>query len=185
LPIESFNITAPALGLPGHSETEILGAVTWLWMHSPRHRDLPLIALSQAVLAPLKAQQFILASAANSDGSFRPVAYVAWANFSAEAERHYLQVGATALLRPEEWASGDRMWITDWVTPFGHAAQFCRTVQTLLGDSCIRTLYHRGDERGHRLMTMHGTRVLPSVAQAWWRARPVLEQCATDQIGNQ
>jgi cytolysin-activating lysine-acyltransferase len=180
-----LNITAPALGLPGHSETEILGAITWLWMHSSRHRDLPLIALSQAVLAPLKAQQFILASATNSDGSFRPVAYVAWANFSAEAERHYLQVGATAFLRPEEWASGDRMWITDWVTPFGHAAQFYRVVQTLLPDSCSRTLYHRGDERGHRLMTMHGSRVSPSVARAWWRARPLLEQCATDQIGNQ
>jgi cytolysin-activating lysine-acyltransferase len=182
LQIGSLNITAPALGLPGHSETEVLGAVTWLWMHSPKHRDMPLIALSQAVLAPLKAQQFILASAPTSDGALRPVAYIAWANFDAEAERHYLEVGATALLRAEEWTSGDRMWITDWVTPFGHAVPFRRVVQTLLADSCIRTLYHRGDERGQRLMTMHGTRVLPSVAAAWWSARPLSAHCATDQI---
>jgi cytolysin-activating lysine-acyltransferase len=174
LQIESLRITAPALGLPGNGETEILGAVTWLWMHSPRHRELPLIALSQSLLAPLKAQQFILASAAHASGGLRPVAYVGWANFNAEAEHHYLEVGATAFLRAEEWRSGDRMWITDWITPFGHAREFRRVVQALLTDSCIRALYHRGDERGQRVMTMHGDRVSPSVAAAWWQARPLL-----------
>jgi cytolysin-activating lysine-acyltransferase len=173
LKIESLRITAPALGLPGYGETEILGAVTWLWMHSPKHRELPLIALSQALLAPLKAQQFILASAAHSGKGFRPVAYVGWANFNAEAESHYLQVGASALLRAEEWHSGDRMWITDWITPFGNAPQFRRIVQAQLADSCFRALYHRGDERGQRVMTMRGDRVSPSVAAAWWQARPL------------
>ena len=80
-----FTITAPALGALGHSEAEVLGSVTWLWMHTPGHRDLPLHALNKLVLPALKTQQFILASAPDGD-AMRPVAYLAWANFSADAE---------------------------------------------------------------------------------------------------
>lgn len=171
----SLNITAPALGLPGQSETEILGAVTWLWMHSLKHRSLPLIALSQTLLTPLKAQQFMLVSAERSGGGLRPVAYLAWANFDAEAEARYLKTGTTAILRTEDWSSGDRMWITDWVTPFGHASQFRRIVQMQLADSCFRALYHRGDERGQRVKAMRGDRVSRADADAWWhdKALPI------------
>lgn len=63
-----FNITAPAFGMPGHSDAEVLGAIAWLWMHSTTHRELPLMALSQTLLAPMKAQQYILASAPDEKG---------------------------------------------------------------------------------------------------------------------
>jgi cytolysin-activating lysine-acyltransferase len=169
----SLNITAPALGLPGQSETEILGAVTWLWMHSLKHRGLPLIALSQTLLTPLKAQQFMLVSEAGPGGGLRPVAYLGWGKFNAEAEARYLKAGTTALLRTEDWNSGDRMWITDWVTPFGHAPQFRRIVQSLLADSCFRALYHRGGERGQRVKAMRGDRVSRADADVWWRDRPL------------
>lgn len=142
-------------------------------MHSKKHRNVPLIALSQTLLTPLKSQQFILASAANDDGTQRPVAYLGWGNFDAEVERRYLKSGTTALLRTEDWSSGDRMWITDWVTPFGHTAQFRRTVQALLGDSCFRALYHRGDERGQRVKAMRGDQVTRALADGWWQARPL------------
>ena len=168
-----FTITAPALGAPGHSEAEVLGSVTWLWMHTPRHRDLPLHALNKLVLPALKAQQFILASAPNGT-AVRPVAYLAWANFSADAESRYLQ-GAAAL-RPEDWNSGDRTWITDWFTPFGHSTEFRKTIETLLPNSCFRALYHRGNERGLRVMTFRGQNVTPLHAKTWWQARPMLAQ---------
>lgn len=168
----SLNITAPAFGRPGPSETELLGAVTWLWMHSLRHRGLPLIALSQTLLAPLKAQQFILVSEAGV-GGLRPVAYLGWGNFNAEVEAAYLGAGSTAQLRTEDWGSGDRMWITDWVTPFGHAPQFRRIVQTLLADSCFRALYHRSGVGEQRVKAMRGEHVARADADAWWRARPL------------
>lgn len=56
----SPNVTAPALGLTGHGETEILSAVTWLWRHSLKPHSLPLVALSETFLAPLKTQQTVL-----------------------------------------------------------------------------------------------------------------------------
>ncbi len=169
----SLSITAPALGLPGHSETEVLGAVTWLWMHSLKHRSLPVIALSQTLLTPLKAQQFMLVSESGPGGSVRPVAYLGSGNFDASTEARYLKAGTTALLGNSDWISGDRMWITDWVTPFGHAPQFRRIVQSLLADSCFRALYHRGDERGRRVKAMRGDHVSRDDADAWWRDRPL------------
>lgn len=173
MPNNSFVISAPALGFPARSESEALGAAAWLWMHSPQHRELPLIALSQALLTPLKAQQFMLASQAGPDGALRPVAYLAWANFNAEAEARYLACRAGALLRTEDWTSGDRMWITDWITPFGHAPQFRRRMQALLADSCFRALYHRAGERGPRIKQLRGANVSRAEADAWWLARPL------------
>lgn len=169
----SYNITAPALGMPGHSESEVLGAVTWLWMHSPNHRELPLMALSQTLLAPMKAQQYIVASVADGTGGFQPIAFLAWANLSAEAEGRYIQGGSSALLRTEDWTSGDRMWITDWVTPFGHARQFRRLVTQLLADSSFRFLYHHSDTRGQHVKAMRGDKVSRAAADAWWFARPL------------
>lgn len=171
--IGPFTITAPALGAPGHSEAEVLGSVTWLWMHTPKHRDLPLHALNSVLLPALKAQQFILAAAPDGD-ALRPVAYLAWANFSADAENRYLQ--SAAAIRSQDWNSGDRMWITDWFTPFGHAAEFRRAVGALLSGTCSRALDHRGDERGLRVMALRGQNVTLQQANAWWQARPMMAQ---------
>jgi cytolysin-activating lysine-acyltransferase len=175
----SWKITAPALGFPGKSEAEVIGAATWLWMHSVHHRELPLIALSQTLIPPVKAQQFILVSAACGDGTLNPVAYIAWANLSEEAERRYLAAGATAFLRPDDWTSGDRGWITDWVCPFGHTSQFRSIVGALLADSCFRALYHRGDERGQLVKLMRGDRVRRADAEMWWQKRPLPVRCSS------
>jgi cytolysin-activating lysine-acyltransferase len=172
----SLKIIAPALGTSGHSEAEVLGAVTWLWMHSNKHRELPLMALTQALLPPVKARQFILVQGPHENGSAIPMAYVAWANLSEDAESRYLAAGATAFLRPDDWGSGDRSWITDWVCPFGHTARLRSIVQVLLADSCFRFLYHRGDERGQQVKVMRGDRVTRTDALAWWQKRPLPAQ---------
>lgn len=170
---DSLKIIAPALGFPNYSEAEVIGAVTWLWMHSNRHRELPLMALSQALVPPVKAQQFILMQGPHENGSLVPLAYIAWANLSHDAEDRYLAAGATAFLRRDDWSSGDRSWITDWVCPFGHTARFGSIVQALLADSCFRFLYHRGDEHGQQVKVMRGDRVTRADAQAWWQDRPL------------
>ena len=167
----SFTITAPALGATTGSDIEAFGSIIWLWMHTPQHRDMPLHALNQVLLPPLKAQQYILASALNN-GVLRPVAYMCWANFSADSERRYL-ADANAI-PTSDWSSGDRMWATDWLTPFGHSAKFSKAVLSLLPGACFRGLYHRGDERGLRVKTFRGDNVSRLEANAWWQARPML-----------
>lgn len=169
----SLKIIAPALGYLGHSEAGVIGAVTWLWMHSNRHRELPLIALSQTLVPPVKAQQFILMEGQHENGSVVPVAYIAWANLSPDAESRYLASGASAFLQRDDWNSGDRSWITDWVCPFGHTARFRSIVHALLADSCFRILYHRGDERGQQVKVVRGARVTATDAKVWWQERPL------------
>jgi cytolysin-activating lysine-acyltransferase len=46
------------------TEAEVLGSTVWLWMNSPNHNELPLNALSVALLPAIKQRQFILASQA-------------------------------------------------------------------------------------------------------------------------
>ena len=84
-------------------------AVVWLWTHVEEHRDLPLRALPSPLIAPIKHQQCMLACAAATtpiapmtcllaDGQdLQLVAYVAWANLSAEAESRQLNNPASGL----------------------------------------------------------------------------------------
>lgn len=165
-------ITAPTLDRPPHNEAEAFGAVTWLWMQSPDHRSLPLQALQQLLLPAIQAGQYLLLHTGTAD-SKQPVAYMSWANLSAEAESRYLAHPLRGLA-PTDWRSGDRMWVTDWITPFGHAHALHTLGRSLLPLVCFRYLHHRGNERGLRIKTYRGRAISPDQARQWWRARPML-----------
>lgn len=160
-------IVAPGLMEQTWNEAEVLGSAVWLWMHSASHRDLPLHTLNALLLPALKQRQFIFASEAG-----RPVFYLSWANLSAEAEQRYLQHHPVQM--PEQdWNSGDRMWILDWVAPFGHTRAMTRVLQQkLFARRWMRTLYHRGDQRGLKIKTFQGNAVLPEEARLWFEAHP-------------
>ena len=111
-----LSIIAPGLIDQTWNEAEVLGSVAWLWMHSASHRNFPLHTLPALLLPAIKNRQFILASE-----SGRAVFYLSWANLTIDAEKRYL--ANSPLLMPEaDWNCGDRMWVLDWVAPFGHTA---------------------------------------------------------------
>lgn len=167
-----YLITSPTLNHPPRNETEAFGAVTWLWMQSPDHRTLPLEALQQLLLPAIQAGQYLLLHAPTSTGK-QPVAYMSWANLNAEAESRYLAHPLRGL-QPPDWSSGDRMWVTDWITPFGHALTLRARVRNLLPRVCFRYLDHRGNERGLRVKTYRGRAISPDQARQWWHERPML-----------
>ncbi len=164
----SLDIVAPGLIDRSWSEAEVLGGAVWLWLHSPSHRNFPLHALNALLMPAIKHRQFVLASEAG-----RPVFYLSWANLSADAERRYLRQHPVNM--PEEdWSSGERMWILDFVAPFGHTQAMTRLLQRrLFASRVMRTLYHRGEERGLRVKTFQGIAVLPEEARLWFAAHPV------------
>ncbi len=154
---------APACAEEGFSEAEVFGSAAWLWMHSAAHRDVPLLLLSTLLLPALKTGQFVLAS---ENG--KPVFYLGWAWLSAEAETRYLSQPPQSM-RLDDWTSGDRLWLLDWIAPFGHT----RTMRPLIGRRlfpgwCARALYHRGDEKGLRIMNYHGVAVTRQEAHHWF-----------------
>ncbi len=165
---ESLSIIAPGLLGQTWSEAAVLGSVTWLWMHSESHRNFPLHALPVLLLPAIKNRQFILLSE-----SGRAVFYLSWANFSEDAEARYL--AKHPLLMPSgDWNCGDRMWVLDWVAPFGHTA-VARVLlrRQLFANHWGRMLHHRGDERGMRVKTFQGMAVLKEEAQDWFMRHPV------------
>lgn len=79
-------------------------------MASPGYYRLRFLAdLEWMVVPPMRLGQCRVLR----DGKGAPFAYAAWATLSAEVEKR-LEAGDRRL-RPEDWASGDRLWLIDLV----------------------------------------------------------------------
>lgn len=162
------DVIAPALIQQTWSEAEVLGSAVWLWMQSQPHQNLPLNTLSALLMPAIKHRQFVIASQAG-----RPVFYVSWANFSEEAEERYLQQHPIHMPNTD-WNSGDRGWFLDWVAPFGHTRSMVRLMeQQLFANRCMRSLYHRGRERGLRIKHFSGKALLQEEVHHWFDTHPI------------
>ena len=168
----NLNVIAPAVYESTHSEAEIFGSVVWLAMQAKNKNKQSLENLSQWLLPALRNKQFVLASEA-VDGQTRPVAYMSWANLTAQVESRYVD-NPDEGLSPEEWTGGDRMWVIDWMTPFGHSKVFRRAVGAALTGCCFKSLYHRGADRGLRVMLFRGDHVSLEQAKQWRSDKPIL-----------
>jgi cytolysin-activating lysine-acyltransferase len=166
---DDFDVIAPyVLGDEfKFNEAEVLGSAVWLWMHSDMHREVPLHMLSALLLPAIKNRQFVLASE-----NAKPVFYLSWANLSKEAEMRYLN-NPPECMPTEDWASGERTWFLDWVAPFSHSQRLRSLLaRQLFPGWCARSLYHRGDETGLRVVTFHGAAVSPEKARVWFENNP-------------
>lgn len=161
-------ILAPGLLEQSWSEADAIGTAIWLWMHSAAHRDLPLHALNVLLMPAIQRRQFVIAS---MEG--RPVFYMAWANFDADAEQDYID--RHPLLMPvQNWNCGDRMWVLDWIAPFGNTRAMHRLVLSqLFPNRCFRSLHHRGNADGILIREFRGMAVLRDEARWWFETHPV------------
>src|SRR6185312_7879348 len=102
-----------------------LAQIIMLMLQSPSHRHFSLSDLEWMVLPPLKLGQVAMAeSKPDQSGSRQPLAVLFWATVSAEVDRRISSnLSAPVRLRPDEWRSGDILWIADMIgdTSAGHA----------------------------------------------------------------
>jgi cytolysin-activating lysine-acyltransferase len=86
-------------------------------MCSPLHKHFSLTDLEWLVVPPLLAGQCRVAKAQPQGGGLgTPVAVVLWASVSAEVDnRLSSNVNAPIRLRPDEWRSGDILWLVEAV----------------------------------------------------------------------
>ena len=151
------------------SEVEALGASVWLWMQSDRHKGAPLETLPTTLLPVIKEQQYVLAFKDS-----KPVFFMSWAWFDEEAEYCYL-TQHHLMLREADWRSGKRMWVTDWVAPFGDTRQMAQLVLAqLFPDHCFRALWHHGNTRGLCVKRFQGGNVSRLEMAAWRMNHPLL-----------
>lgn len=168
---QTLQLIVPAVAPVHQSEAEIFGAVVWLYMQSEKHQGMPVNELNKLVLPPLHRGQFVLATE-NQGEHTRPVGFMSWANFNAEAEARYIKT-LNDTLTVDDWNSGDRPWIVHYFAPFGHAAQFRSAIQHILPKARFRALYHRGDELGLRVLFFRGENVSQQEELDWWSSRPL------------
>jgi len=164
---EALDVIAPGVLDHPCNEAEAMGSAVWLYMHSASHRNMPLHLLSRLLLPAITRRQFVLAS---ENG--QPVFFLTWALFNADAERRYIANPPEAMLE-DDWTSGDRMWVLDWIAPFGHTRAARQLLTRLFPMQNARALYHRGDTRGLRVLQLRGIAVMPEEAQAWAVLNPI------------
>ena len=148
------------------NRAEALGAVTVLWFQSSFHGRWPVQVMSINVCPALEHRQFLILR----HKSGLPLLYASWAWLDLAREHQYLSDPLS--LKATDWISGDRMWIIDWIAPYGGSRRiatllrrklFTRGVASALrvkeGSSIGRIHHHFGslvsaEERGHLLKRM-------------------------------
>jgi cytolysin-activating lysine-acyltransferase len=100
----------------------VLGEIVWLMSQSPLHKQFFISDLEWFVMTPVLLQQFRTFYATD-----RPIGVVLWANVLDEvAER--LAAGTTEL-RPQDWKSGDKLWVVEVIAPFGGAEEMVKDLK--------------------------------------------------------
>ncbi len=104
--------TNPTPGVNQKTVATMFGEVVWLFTQSPKHKNFFLFDLEWLVMTPIMLQQFRVFYAPD-----RPIGVALWA-FVNEAVEKRLMSG-NARLAPNDWKSGDRLWLVDIVAPYG------------------------------------------------------------------
>ena len=94
-----------------------VGDIAVLMSRSAAHRHYTLADIEWLILPPVMLGQFYVAEAQHEANGFRaPIALVTWARVSPEVDRRLTDnAGQPPRLAPEEWASGDIVWLIDVV----------------------------------------------------------------------
>jgi cytolysin-activating lysine-acyltransferase len=124
--------------------SEVLGEITWLMSQSPLHKQLFISNLEWLVMTPMLLQQLRLFY-----DQTKPVGVVFWASVSEEVEARL--AAGNARMRPQDWKSGDRLWVVEVIAPFGKGEEMVRDLKEMVfpgrdlkavtiehGNACVR-----------------------------------------------
>jgi cytolysin-activating lysine-acyltransferase len=112
----------PAPAGAAKKTSEVLGEIVWLMSQSPLHKQLFISDTEWLVMTPMLLQQFRLFY-----DKAKPVGVIFWASVSEEVEAR-LAVGTTRM-RPQDWKSGDRLWVVEAIAPFGGAEEMVKDLK--------------------------------------------------------
>ena len=95
--------------------SHMLGEVTWLLSQSPAHKHFAIGDLEWLAMPAILMEQFRV-----FHGDNHPLGFALWAYLSEDAEARLagaVAAGGGARLRPDDWKSGDRLWLVELVAP--------------------------------------------------------------------
>lgn len=112
------------------------GEIISLFMQSPRHSQVTLAALAKQMLPAFLTGQFVLARAQQKDQNApaAPVGAAFWASVSEEVDQRICaDVAKPIELAPDEWQSGNIVWLLDLVAPPKIAGSLTKSVREKVG----------------------------------------------------
>ena len=92
----------------------LIGDITTLFLRSNYHKNFPIINMFAVVVEPLTINQCKI----YYNNKNLPIAFVSWAWVSNVISEKYQK--GDYLLQPNEWKSGEHLWIMDFIAPYGH-----------------------------------------------------------------
>ncbi len=96
--------------------SHMLGELVWLLSQSPAHKHFTIGDLEWMVMPAILLEQFRV-----FHGPKHLLGFALWAYMAEEAESRFkaqVESGRGARLRPDDWKSGDRLWLIELVAPF-------------------------------------------------------------------
>ncbi|MCE7901242.1 MAG: toxin-activating lysine-acyltransferase [Gammaproteobacteria bacterium PRO9] len=98
-------------------------AVLSLMSSSPFHKAWTPRDVLQWILPPMALGQYVLATSGGVGVAFATWAFV-------DDEGHQLLKAGRAL-KPEQWKSGQHIWVVDFIAPFGHCRDLARLLRVV------------------------------------------------------
>jgi cytolysin-activating lysine-acyltransferase len=112
----------PAPAGAAKKTSEVLGEIVWLMSQSPLHKQFFISDLEWLVMTPMLLQQFRLFY--DKD---KPIGVLFWGTVSEEVEARL--AAGTSRMRPQDWKSGDRLWVVEVIAPFGGADEMVQDLK--------------------------------------------------------
>jgi len=96
-----------------------VGDIALVMARHPSYKHFALADLEWMVLPPVLAGQYYVGEAQDqTTGARAPIACITWGRFSPEVEQRYGAPGPRQpRLHPDDWTSGDQLWLVDIIGP--------------------------------------------------------------------
>lgn len=121
-----------------------IGAVVLLMMKSQSHKYLFTSDLEPLIFPPIIHKQFTLFR----NNKNEPLAFISWAKVNEEVEKRLLS--GVMKLKPQDWNSGDRIYIIDAITSLPSTKEFLKQLQkNKFKDQKVNILKPKIDDKGN------------------------------------
>lgn len=176
----TFLVHAPGLGHNTIDSMAALGAGMWLGIQAKRAKGLRLEQCKQVFLDPQQANCFVLIASKTMQG-YRPVLWLSYAIFDANAEADYVAYPDQAIPQ-QSWNAGDRLWFLHLIAQ-GQISQPVKSVlREIFAHRTARSLSPRSHFSGQKIMLWRGNAMDLQAVRVFWAARPIL---AHQSLGSQ
>lgn len=134
--------TAKPGDVPGFDKVAVVGNVVWLMTQSAAHKHMFMDDLNNLVLPPVALGQYRLWR-----NDQNPLAVATWAFLNEEAENR-LKQDVKSLL-PDDWNSGEALWLMDIIAPFGGNEKIVEELRTeVFKGRTVKSLQPAPDGKG-------------------------------------